>query len=121
MRARAPPCSRAVTLEPGNREYLCRLAKQWSDLTYEDGATVEAIQEVNAKAIEYAERVIAMAPAAPDGYMASCVSRGRLALFSDNKAKARARARVCVDRVCLEQGCAERGCLERVCFYVVRG
>jgi hypothetical protein len=52
----------AVTLEPANRDYLCRLAKQWSDLTYEEGATIEAIQEVNAKAIEYAERVIAMAP-----------------------------------------------------------
>jgi hypothetical protein len=49
-------------LEPVNREYLCRLAKQWSDLTYEDGATVEQIQEVNSKAMEYAERVIAMAP-----------------------------------------------------------
>jgi hypothetical protein len=52
----------AVTLEPGNREYLCRLAKQWSDLTYEEGATVEQIQEVNSKAVEYADRVIAMAP-----------------------------------------------------------
>jgi hypothetical protein len=55
-------CVAAVTLEPGNREYLCRLAKQWSDLTYEEGATVEQIQEVNAKAVEYADRVIAMAP-----------------------------------------------------------
>lgn len=52
----------AVTLEPGNVELICRLAKQWSDLTYEDGATVEQIQEVNGKAIEYAERAITMAP-----------------------------------------------------------
>lgn len=61
----SPPPSLAchtVTLEPGNREYLCRVAKQWSDLTYEEGATVEQIQEVNAKAMEYAERVVAMAP-----------------------------------------------------------
>jgi hypothetical protein len=49
-------------LEPGNREYLCRLAKQWSDLTYEDGATVEQIQSVNGKAMEYADRVVAMSP-----------------------------------------------------------
>lgn len=55
-----PPA--AVTLEPSNREYLCRLAKQWSDLTYEEGATVEQIQEVNSKAVEYADRVVAMAP-----------------------------------------------------------
>lgn len=52
----------AVTLEPGDVELICRLAKQWSDLTYEDGVTVEQIQEVNQKAIEYAERAIAMAP-----------------------------------------------------------
>lgn len=57
-----PAVPQTVTLEPGNREYLCRLAKQWSDLTYEEGATVEQIQEVNTKAMEYAERVIAMAP-----------------------------------------------------------
>jgi hypothetical protein len=29
----------AVALEPTNLEYVCRLAKQWSDLTYEAGAT----------------------------------------------------------------------------------
>jgi tetratricopeptide (TPR) repeat protein len=52
----------AVTLDPDDVELICRLAKQWSDLTYEDGATVEQIQEVNAKAIEYAERAITMAP-----------------------------------------------------------
>lgn len=79
----------AVTLDPDDVELICRLAKQWSDLTYEDGATVEQIQEVNTKAIEYAERAITMAPKAAGGYMASCVSRGRLALFSDNKTKVR--------------------------------
>jgi tetratricopeptide (TPR) repeat protein len=52
----------AVTLDPDDVELICRLAKQWSDLTYEDGATVEQIQEVNTKAIEYAERAITMAP-----------------------------------------------------------
>jgi hypothetical protein len=54
-------------LEPSNREYLCRLAKQWSDLTYEDGATVEQIQEVNSKAMEYADRVVGMAPKVREG------------------------------------------------------
>eukprot|EP00879_Flechtneria_rotunda_P001833 GHRR01001999.1.p1 GENE.GHRR01001999.1~~GHRR01001999.1.p1 ORF type:complete len:410 (+),score=182.31 GHRR01001999.1:614-1843(+) len=52
----------AVTLDPGNAANICRLAKQWSDLTYEDGVTVEQIQEVNGKAVEYAERAIALAP-----------------------------------------------------------
>ncbi|KAF8059979.1 RMDN1 [Scenedesmus sp. PABB004] len=79
----------AVTLAPGDAELLCRLAKQWSDLTYEEGASVEQIQEVNAKAVEYAERAITLAPKSAGGYMASCVSRGRLALLSDNKTKVR--------------------------------
>jgi hypothetical protein len=52
----------AVALEPTNIEYISRLAKQWSDLTYEDGVTIEQIQEANGKAVEYAERVIAMSP-----------------------------------------------------------
>ncbi|KAF6257131.1 hypothetical protein COO60DRAFT_33728 [Scenedesmus sp. NREL 46B-D3] len=79
----------AVMLDPDDVELICRLAKQWSDLTYEDGATMEHIQEVNAKAVEYADRAITMAPKSAGGYMASCVSRGRLALFSDNKTKVR--------------------------------
>eukprot|EP00775_Hariotina_reticulata_P008960 gene8960-9136_t len=49
-------------LDPGDVDNICRLAKQWSDLTYEPGATVEQIQEVNQRAIEYAERAITMAP-----------------------------------------------------------
>jgi hypothetical protein len=52
----------AVALEPANLEYVCRLAKQWSDLTYEEGVTVAEVAEVNAKAIEWAERAIQMAP-----------------------------------------------------------
>lgn len=54
----------AVTLVPGDSALLCRLAKQWSDLTYEPGASVEAIQEVNTKAAEYAQRAITLAPQA---------------------------------------------------------
>ncbi|KAI8476188.1 MAG: hypothetical protein J3K34DRAFT_455925 [Monoraphidium minutum] len=79
----------AVALEPGNLEYVCRLAKQWSDLTYEPGASSAQIAEANTKGMEYAERAIALAPKAAGGFMASCVSKGRLALFSDNKTKVR--------------------------------
>lgn len=77
----------AVALEPGNMEHICRLAKQWSDLTYEPGADQAQIVEANGKAVTYAERAVALAPGAAAGYMALCVSRGRLALFSDNKTK----------------------------------
>lgn len=52
----------AVALEPTNLEYLCRLAKQWSDLTYEEGASSTQIAEANTKGVEYAERAIALAP-----------------------------------------------------------
>jgi tetratricopeptide (TPR) repeat protein len=79
----------AVALEPANVEYICRLAKQWSDLTYEPGARNEAIVEANNKAIEYAERAVTLAPKSAAGHMALCVSRGRLALVSDNKTKVR--------------------------------
>jgi hypothetical protein len=57
----------AVMLNPGDIDNICRLAKQWSDLTYEPGATVEQIQDVNQRAIEYAERAIMMAPKVMEG------------------------------------------------------
>eukprot|EP00877_Chromochloris_zofingiensis_P003805 jgi/Chrzof1/13425/Cz07g32160.t1 len=79
----------AVALEPSNVEYLARLAKQWSDLTYEPGADMAAINEVNMKASEYADRAITLGPQSAVGHMAACICRGRLALFSDNKTKVR--------------------------------
>jgi hypothetical protein len=52
----------AVALQPGDLECVCRLAKVMSDLTYEPGASNEQVVEVNAKAVEYAERGVALAP-----------------------------------------------------------
>ncbi len=43
--------------------------------------------------MEYAERAVTLAPNSADGYMAVCVCKGRLALFSDNKTKASGGAR----------------------------
>ena len=37
--------------------------------------------------MQYAERAIPLAPTQAAGFMADCVSRGRLALFSDIKTK----------------------------------
>jgi hypothetical protein len=70
----------AVALEPANIEYISRLAKQWSDLTYEEGVTIEQIQEANGKAIEYAERVIAMSPHVRGGCGRGWRGRGMLGM-----------------------------------------
>ncbi len=51
------------------------------------------IAEVNSKGVEYAERAIAIAPKQAGPHMACCVSKGRLALFSDNKTKVSAAGR----------------------------
>lgn len=65
-------------------------AKQWSDLTfYYDVKSDRERQLVNAKAIEYAERAVEVAPLSVHGHVASCVSKGRLALFTDNRTKVR--------------------------------
>ncbi|KAI8467530.1 MAG: hypothetical protein J3K34DRAFT_481196 [Monoraphidium minutum] len=79
----------ALSLQPSSLEYLCRVAKQWSDLTYEPGAGPAQAVEANSKAVEFAERAVALAPEWAGGYIAECVSKGRLALFSDNKTKVR--------------------------------
>jgi len=52
----------ALALEPTNLEYICRVAKQYSDCTYEEGATAASVVEANSRAVEMAERAIALAP-----------------------------------------------------------
>ena len=79
----------ALALQPADAAHLCRVAKQWSDLTYEPGALPAAIADVNARAAACADRAIKLAPEWSGGHVASCVSRGRLALFSDNRTKVR--------------------------------
>jgi tetratricopeptide (TPR) repeat protein len=44
---------------------------------------------VNLKALEYADRAIAQHPDQAGGYLSACISKGRLALFCDNRTKVR--------------------------------
>lgn len=77
----------AIALEPSNAEYFSRLSKAWSDRTYEPGATPQTIQCVNKQAVEIAKKAIAADPHSSWGYIAACVSKGRLALYSDGRTK----------------------------------
>jgi tetratricopeptide (TPR) repeat protein len=79
----------AAEADPVSHGHLCRLAKAWSDHTYAPGADDGSIAAANAKAAALADRAIALSPLSPAGHLASCVSRGRLALFSDNRTKVR--------------------------------
>jgi tetratricopeptide (TPR) repeat protein len=78
----------AAKLVPDDIESLCMAAKQWSDLTfYHDVRSDQERQLVNLKAVEYAERATAAHPTRFEGYLGLCISKGRLALFCDNRNK----------------------------------
>jgi tetratricopeptide (TPR) repeat protein len=78
----------AAKLVPNDIESLCMAAKQWSDLTfYHDVRSDQERQLVNLKAIEYAERATTAHPTRFEGYLGLCISKGRLALFCDNRNK----------------------------------
>jgi tetratricopeptide (TPR) repeat protein len=78
----------AAKLVPNDIESLCMAAKQWSDLTfYHDVRSDQERQLVNLKAVEYAERATAAHPTRFEGYLGLCISKGRLALFCDNRNK----------------------------------
>lgn len=88
VRAAVQCFEEAVKLQPEDLVHLCMAAKQWSDLTFfHDVTTERERQVVNRKAIEFAERAIALHPQSPGGYLGLCVAKGRLALFTDNKTK----------------------------------
>lgn len=88
VRAAVQCFEEAVKLQPDNLVHLCFAAKQWSDLTFFHDVTTERERRVvNRKAIEFAERAIALHPQSPGGYLGMCVAKGRLALFTDNKSK----------------------------------
>ena len=88
VRAAVQCFEEAVKLNPADLFCLCLAAKQWSDLTfYHDVLTDRERQVVNVKALEYAERAIVEHPKSPGGYLALCISKGRLGLFMDNKTK----------------------------------
>jgi len=68
-------------------EWLSRLAKALSDQTYLDCHNHNLAVTCNSRAIEVADQAVQAAPSAAHGYIARCVSRGRLALYSDNRTK----------------------------------
>ncbi|MEW5318767.1 MAG: hypothetical protein WDW38_009960 [Sanguina aurantia] len=81
---------KAAAADPGNAKVLALLSKQWTDLTYAQGAVVEVphAHHCNSRALEYAEAAVAADPRCMSARVACCVSKGRLALFvSDARTK----------------------------------
>ncbi len=72
-----------------NAEWLTLAAKQWSDASYLTNLDSATATQYNQQAIDLANQAIELAPGAAHGYIARCVSRGRLALLCDNKTKVR--------------------------------
>lgn len=90
VRAAVQCFDEAAKLAPTDLLYLCMAAKQWSDLTfYHDVRTDRERQLVNLKAVEYATRAVEEHPNHAGGYLGTCISKGRLALFVDNRSKVR--------------------------------
>lgn len=77
----------ALEHEPKNAENWARLSKQYSDMTFTPGMTADRVRQVNQKGIEYGVRAITEDPSCVLGHVAICISKGRLALFSDNHTK----------------------------------
>ena len=78
-----------VALQPSAENYA-RLSKQYTDMTYSRGMTGmprDQMAELNLKALGIAQQAVALDPSVVNGHIALCVSRGRLALVSENRAK----------------------------------
>ena len=80
--------SQLVKLHP-SAENFGRLSKQYTDMTYTRGMVMPRAQiaELNLKAIEVASKAVTLDPNNAIGHVALCVSRGRLALVSENRVK----------------------------------
>eukprot|EP00891_Asterochloris_glomerata_P005256 jgi/Astpho2/5256/fgenesh1_pg.00074_%23_61_t len=95
IRAAAAAYEQVVKLLPHNGYWWACLAKQITDHTYLDFApakerlTDEERRSFNEKAIELAHKAKQTSPDLALPCIAACVSMGRLALLSDNKAKVR--------------------------------
>ena len=77
-----------MELHPTAENYA-RLSKQLTDMTYTKGMSMprDQIADLNSQAIEAAKRAVEINPSVSLGHIALCVSRGRLALVSDNRTK----------------------------------
>ncbi|KAG2489299.1 hypothetical protein HYH03_012131 [Edaphochlamys debaryana] len=78
---------RAVESEPDSAEYWARLSKLHSDRSFMPNTSVSRQVELQKKAIEIGQKATEADPASAWGLVATCVSRGRLALHSDNRTK----------------------------------
>ncbi|KXZ49495.1 hypothetical protein GPECTOR_21g721 [Gonium pectorale] len=78
---------KAAAADPSSAEWLARLSKALSDSSYLPGTNTARAIEVNRRAIEVAEQAVAADPKSAFGHVACCVSRGRLALYVDNRTK----------------------------------
>uniref|UniRef100_A0A7S3VT07 Regulator of microtubule dynamics protein 1 n=1 Tax=Dunaliella tertiolecta TaxID=3047 RepID=A0A7S3VT07_DUNTE len=79
-------------------EWLSMEAKQWSDASYLENCSDQDLKiQYNQKAIELSTRAIELAPESSHGYIARCISRGRLALLCDNRTKVQLAATSCED------------------------
>jgi len=77
----------ASELQPENVTYLALLSKQYTDMSFAPGITTDRARQYNEKALEVAEKIVALKPKDPAGHVARGVCKGRLAYFSDNRTK----------------------------------
>lgn len=90
----------AVKLNPKSVELLVLLSKQWSDCSFLDDWPANERVPANQKAQHYSKQAIDTEPKNAMGYVASCMSKGRLAYWSkDNKQKIHL-AKEAQDEVC---------------------
>ncbi|GLC45953.1 hypothetical protein PLESTB_001200800 [Pleodorina starrii] len=77
----------ATQADPGSAEMWARLSKAWSDSSYLPGTRPDRAMDFNRRAIEVALQAVEANPKSAFGHVACCVSRGRLALYLDNRSK----------------------------------
>jgi len=75
-----------VELHP-TAEMYARLSKQYTDMMYLPGTSSQQVVELNSKAVDTAKQAVGLDAGCPLAHIALCVSRGRLALVSDNRTK----------------------------------
>lgn len=86
--AAIPLLEEALKLNPTNVDLLVLIAKQWSDSSFLDHWPDKEKVPANQKAMDYSQQAITADPKNAMGYVASCMSKGRLAYWSkDNKQK----------------------------------
>ncbi|PNW88317.1 hypothetical protein CHLRE_01g024050v5 [Chlamydomonas reinhardtii] len=78
---------KAAAAEPGVAEYWARMSKACSDSSYVAGTPPDKAVALQRRAIELGLKAVEADPSSGFGWVACCVSRGRLALFVDNRTK----------------------------------